>query len=359
MRPLRRWRQRRRSRRKQRRPGPRHRHSQPRHPHRDMILGVRGRLGRASVRPAARRRHSNRRPARRHSRRPQAQLNLRPRGDAGTGRLTRRRPPREPRRVRFFGVTAGALSETAPSSGTSPSSAESLSSGNASGSNSTTSIPATTSTSSSKASSSTRSGPASRASFRLAGPSGLLGLALESDRALRPLPASVTSVPNTCPPGHVRREPSPSCDERCSVRNDDVHAVDLADARGGVVQAEFDELHLDFGALGRPGWLQIDELALGQHLEVVRVNVPVGGRDEEEATFRRLLDRRQPRAARPASSERIRGCTAMRYACTREADDPRSRSFRSIAIATVVSETTIPSPSQIGHFRVRISRARR
>ena len=64
------------------------------------------------------------------------------------------------------------------------------------------------------------------------------------------------------------------------------------------MEADLDELQLDLGALlDRRRRREVGAPPLGEHLEVVGVDVPLGGNEVEPAS-RRVLDRREPRAAR-------------------------------------------------------------
>ena len=79
--------------------------------------------------------------------------------------------------------------------------------------------------------------------------------------------------------------------------DDDVEALVLADRRRAVVQVDLDELQLELRALLERGrGRQVVAAALGEHLEVVDVGM-ARGRDEVEPPPRRLLERREPRAA--------------------------------------------------------------
>ena len=98
------------------------------------------------------------------------------------------------------------------------------------------------------------------------------------------------------------------------------------------------------------------ELPLLEHEEVVGRNRLA--RDEVEAPSRGCLDVRQARCARPDQSAATSGLTSTRNACAR-APCASSRRLRSISMAAVCSEITMPSPPQVGHLRVRISRGPR
>ena len=146
---------------------------------------------------------------------------------------------------------------------------------------------------------------------------------------------------------------------RRSGDDDLVAAVELADARGRVVEPDLDELELDRRALlgDRRGRAERVELALRDDLEVVEMDVavrrpPARGRSDAEPPPR------APRVALPPGprAERsTRGWTATLNAWTRE-PFAIARSLRSISSACVASETTTPSPAQTGQRFVRISR---
>ena len=79
--------------------------------------------------------------------------------------------------------------------------------------------------------------------------------------------------------------------------------------------------------------------------------------DEEEPPLGRLLDLAQPRAAGPATSAAdLRALTSTLNAFEREPGVTSARNRRSTSTAAVCSETTIPSPPQVGHFFVMTSR---
>ena len=78
--------------------------------------------------------------------------------------------------------------------------------------------------------------------------------------------------------------------------------------------------------------------------------------DEEEAALRRLLELAQPRAAGADDSAATFAFTSTLNAFAREPGVTSARSLRSISTAAVRSETTIPSPPQVGHLRVITSR---
>ena len=118
---------------------------------------------------------------------------------------------------------------------------------------------------------------------------------------------------------------------------------------------DLDELDLDLGAFGdRRLGLQVDELALREDRRVVGVDALL--RHEEEPLLGRLLD--LARAAcrpRPSRSDAVLGLTSTRNACARE-PAASARRRRSTSSAAEASERTMPSPAQVGHFFVRISR---
>ena len=140
----------------------------------------------------------------------------------------------------------------------------------------------------------------------------LLGLALERDRPFARVAGGDERgerLPLEHPPD---RDGRLLADELRGVRDEDVDAVDLARRRRGVVAADLAELELDGRALDeRRRRLQVDELALGDDLEVIGVDVPFGGH-EEEATARRLLDRGEPRAA--GAGEELEHARVQRHA---------------------------------------------
>ena len=87
------------------------------------------------------------------------------------------------------------------------------------------------------------------------------------------------------------------------VGDDDVVAVDLADARMRVVEADLAELQLELLAdLDRRAGRQLLDRALLEHAEVVEMDVL--DPDEEEAPLRQLLELAQPRAAGPDEQRR-------------------------------------------------------
>ena len=120
------------------------------------------------------------------------------------------------------------------------------------------------------------------------------------------------------------------------------------------MQSELDELQLDLGALGdRRSAAQVGELALGEHGGVVGVDALL--RREEEALLRGLLDLGEPRAAR-AEQERQRLRVDLDPERLGAGAAASARSLRSTSSAADASERTMPSPAQVGHFFVRISR---
>ena len=134
-----------------------------------------------------------------------------------------------------------------------------------------------------------------------------------------------------------------------------VDAVELRDARARVVQAELAELHLELlpdvdRQLGR----DLLERALVEHPEVVEVHVLLA--DEEEAALGRLLELAQPLASGADDQRGDRALTSTLNAFEREPGVTSARSRRSMSTAAVCSETTMPSPPQVGHFLVITSR---
>ena len=78
--------------------------------------------------------------------------------------------------------------------------------------------------------------------------------------------------------------------------------------------------------------------------------------DEEESPLRHLFELGQARAVGPTSERRDLRVQLDLDALVREPGVISARSWRSTSTAAVASETMIPSPSQVGHLRVMISR---
>ena len=127
----------------------------------------------------------------------------------------------------------------------------------------------------------------------------LLGLALERDRVIARLGGRDERRERLpvqyAPDRHLRLLP----DELGGVGDEHLDPVHLPDGGGGVVAAQLAELQLHGRALGdRRLGLQVDELALGLHLEVVRMGMTLHGH-EEEPSLCRLLDCSEPCASGP------------------------------------------------------------
>ena len=136
----------------------------------------------------------------------------------------------------------------------------------------------------------------------------------------------------------------------------DVEAVDLADARAGVVPVDLDELQLQLCALlDRRRRREVFELALGEHDEVIEVRVRLRprGRSAASSAPRARCSRAAPGPIE-GRGDRRRDLDAVRLRLREPAASARSR--RSMSIAADVSERTMPSPPQVGHFAVMISR---
>ena len=143
------------------------------------------------------------------------------------------------------------------------------------------------------------------------GPGRLLGFALEGDRR-RGRVGGDEGREDSAVQDPADLHGRLLADELRRVREDDVIAVEPRDRRGPVVAVDLDELHLDLGTLlERRLGREIVSSALGEDIEVVGMDVPVGG-DEIEPSPRRLLERREPPPPGPASSESVLGWSAMR-----------------------------------------------
>ena len=125
----------------------------------------------------------------------------------------------------------------------------------------------------------------------------LLGLALECDRPLTLVSGERKRGKRLSIEDASDRYGRLLADERGSLSDEHVEAVDLACACSGVVATEFTELELDRRPLcERRRRLEVDELALGQEVEMIGVGMSLSG-DEEEPAPGCLLDCRKPRTA--------------------------------------------------------------
>ena len=130
----------------------------------------------------------------------------------------------------------------------------------------------------------------------------------------------------------------------------------FADARSRVVEADLAELQLELLAdLDRRLRRELLDRALLEHAEVVEVDV----RRAPTRKNRRFVGSSSSRsraAAGPTTSAAIFAFSSTLNAFAREPGVTSARSLRSISTAVVASETTIPSPAQVGHLRVMTSR---